>query len=91
MEPFLVDIHQTKSKDTQKINQKTTKLLLTFLLDALALLRVIMTNIQENSQIYRLCSFIQSNTVGVNCHMGIIGTQGQIFQSVGSPLFMQLI
>ena len=38
-----------KHKDSHKINQKATKLLLTVCLDALALL---MTNMQENSQVY---------------------------------------
>ena len=41
-----------KSKDSQKINKKATKLLSMFWLDALALLRVIMTDTQESSQIY---------------------------------------
>ena len=55
-----------KHKDSHKINQKVTKLLLTVCLDALALLR---TNMQENSQIYRLYS---------NCHVGFTaGNQKQ--------------
>ena len=45
------------------VNQKTTNLLLVFQLDALALLRVIMTNMQENSRLYRL--------YGVICHTGV--------------------
>ena len=44
-------------KDFKKTNQKATKLLHTLRLDALALLRVIMSNMQSN--------------IGVNCHMSM--------------------
>ena len=48
--------------NSQKINQKAMKLLLIFRLDALALLRVIMTDTQENSQTYTV------GYIGVKCH-----------------------
>ena len=46
-------------KDFKKTNQKATKLLPTLRLDALDLLRVIMSNMQSNIH------------VGVNCPMGV--------------------
>ena len=52
-------------KDSQKINQKATKQLPKFRLDAIALLRVIMTNIKKKKTVKCI------GYIGDNCHMGV--------------------
>ena len=53
----------------KKKNQKVAKLLLTFKLDVPATPRIIVTNIQENNQIYGLHTLY--SYIGVNFHEGM--------------------
>ena len=71
-------------KDSQKINQKATKLLLMFQLDALSLLWVTMTNMQENSQVFRLHT--------VNCYVRVteLGVASYYCKKSGDPTIRKI-